>query len=111
MHRDRAGSLAEDGIDEQSQAGNMVEVAMREEDMVYPYKLSDIQVGYSCSGVEQDVVVQQKTRRKPLMSADSAGTAQHLQLHLAESAMDTDECPAICSPREIFRLIVDRNRP
>jgi hypothetical protein len=68
-------ALALRRINQQGQAGHMVEMRMGEEDMVDPEQSVEVKAGQAGAGIEQNIVVDQQAGGQPFASANAAGAA------------------------------------
>ena len=80
-------ALPHDGVGEERQGGNVVQMRMADQDMVDACKLLEAQVTHAGSGVEQDGVVQQEAGG-PASGGDGAGTSEYTNSHGGERARD-----------------------
>jgi hypothetical protein len=78
MDRHRTGALAKHRIGQQGQAGDMIEMAMGQEDMIDLDQFIDVERGRASAGIEQDILIDPKARSQSFAAAYPAGTAQNL---------------------------------
>lgn len=76
-----------DGVDHQRQGGDVVEVRVRDEDMVDGRQFGERQVGRAGAGVDQDVVVDQHRRGALVAPADAAAAAEDSDFHLLSTGV------------------------
>lgn len=81
VHGDVLLPQTDHGVRQQRHAGNMVEVRMREKNMVDAQHLLDAEVGRAGARIDQDVVIHQQ-RGGAQAATDTATVAQYLDYHL-----------------------------
>lgn len=72
-------------IDQQRQSQHMIKMGMRQKNMVDCRQLGERQFGDASSGIDQDIVVDQKRGGPQMPAADTAATAEYAQLHARDT--------------------------
>ena len=80
MHAQRTVAAAGDGVDHQGQRSDMIEMRMREHDIVDARHLDEGQIADAGAGVDQQIVVHEE-RSRPAVLRDGTRAAQHTHLH------------------------------
>ncbi len=84
MHLDRGGAArlaaAQHAVGEQGHAQHVVQVRMGQQDVVDALELVERQVAHARSGVDQDVLVEEKARGAAV-ARDRPGAAEDLDFH------------------------------
>ena len=82
MHRERtAGAHPADGVDQKRDRGDVIEMRVRQVDMIDQRELGEREVAHPGSRVEQDVVVDQKRGGAQMAPADSPAAPEYPQPH------------------------------
>src|SRR5581483_3997524 len=89
VDEDRLRPPIADRVEQKGNTRYVVEVRMREEDVVDLSQFLEAQIPDTGARIDQDIIVDQK-RRCAMAPADSAAAAQHSELHWANSGQRND---------------------
>jgi len=81
INRDRITTLLTHRIHQQGNRRDVIEMRMRDEDMIDLAQRIELKIAHTGPAIDQDVVVDEKGGRPRSLAANSAAAAKHLKFH------------------------------